>query len=70
MVGSASVGDEAVVSCAWLVNEVGSEEVPLASSASSVVSSEDVGIPIRAPSSLFELSDLQICFKYCQHDVA
>ena len=45
-----------MVSCAWLVNEVGSEEVPLASSASSVVSSEDVGIPIRALSSLFELS--------------
>ena len=45
-----------MVSRARLVNGVGSGEVPLASSASSVVSSEDVGISIRAPSSLFELS--------------
>ena len=55
--GSASsVCDEAVISCAWLVDEIGSEEVPLASSASSVVSYEDVGTPIRAPALLFELS--------------
>ena len=57
IVGSASsVGDEAVISCAWLVDEISSEEVPLASSSSSVVSYEDVDIPIRAPALLFELS--------------
>ena len=71
--GSASkVGDEAVVSCAWLVDEIGSEEVPLASSAPSVVSSEDVG-PIRAPALLFELSASSVSapglLRYCQHDV-